>query len=362
MKLLFLADSTRTHTIKYLQYFYEKGYEIELITPTPFQELDINVHLILNCQKSNGALKKYWYLKKAAEVKKIIQRIQPDLLHALFVTNFGFLGAYSQFHPLIVTAYGPDILITPPKNISFRFMTKYCLQHADLINSVAPPITDAILKMNINPKKIFTFKYFVDLDRFNFAVKHKAETSGRYTVLGIEHPDNNSNLKTLIKAIPIVLSYLKNVWFIFLCSRPTQAQLKNLASELKVAEHVAFPDVLSESKIFHYFQMADIYISIPEVDGMPQSLLEAMACGIFPIVSNIPAYQIFIKDGIDGFCVAPKQHKIIAQKIIEALENPDLRQEAAKSNLNKMQKLPSFEKNLELLEYEYMKLIKKTTV
>lgn len=356
MKLLFLADGTRIHTRNVIAYFYEKGYEIELISPTIIKNLDIKTHLIKNCKKENGEFKKYWYFFQARKIQKIIREINPDILHALFVTNYGFIGAYSQFHPFIVTAYGTDILRTPGKNTIYRLLTKYCLHRADLITAVAPHLVHKIKQFNIPASKILTFRYFVDNEKFSSPTNNKNLTPERYTVLSTRKMDQNANLKTLMEAVPKVLQKKKNVWFVFLGDDEANRKLQKLARQLNVIEHVAFPGEQPYTKMNRFYQQADIFVSVSFVDGMPQALLEAMACGVFPVVSKIPGNEFWIQDGVDGFCVPPTEPDLIAQKIIDAIENPQIRKQAAKLNIQKIKKLPSFDKNLETLEYYYFQL------
>jgi len=359
MKLLFLADGRRSQTIDYIQHFDEKGYEVELISPFPGSELEIKVHVIPNCLDQNGKLKKFWYLRYARIIKKLIYQIKPDLLHALYVTNYGFIGAVSHYHPLVLTTFGTDILVTPGKNLFYRYITGYALKRADLINSIAPHISREIMKKKINHQKILTFPRAADLSKIECLQRDSKRPRTRYTVLSIEHIEGGSNLENLIQVIPKVLSFKENVWFIVFCSASRKAKLKALASQYQVSEYVAFPDLKNDNQIEDYYRLADIYLSIATVDGMPYKLFEAMAYGGFPILSKISAYEKLITNGEDGFYVIPDDINLIAQRIVEALDQPELRTRAATANYQKIMSLTSLDKNLEMLECRYMNLVKR---
>lgn len=359
MKLLFLADGRRNQTKDFILHFYEKGYEIELISPFPFPHLEINVHLIPNCLNQKGELKKFWYLLQARRIKRLIYQIRPDILHALYATNYGFIGAVSHYHPLVLTTFGTDILVTPGKNLFYRFITGYALKQADLINSVAPHITYEIVKKSITPQKILTFPRAADFSQIEYSPRDPQRHRARYTVLTIEHLEGGSNFENLIRVIPKVLAFKENVWFIVFCSAARKAQLKALASQYHVLEHVAFPDLNNGLRIDEYYRMADIYLSIPTVDGMPYKLFEAMAYGGFPILSKIAAYDKLLINGEDGFYVMPDDINLIAQRIVETLDQPELRSRAAAANYQKIMNLTSLDKNLEMLEFRYMNLVEK---
>ncbi|MCI0512790.1 glycosyltransferase family 4 protein [candidate division KSB1 bacterium] len=360
MRLLFLADSTRVHTHHWYRYFYEKGYEVELISPFPLPDLDIPVHLLKNCQTATGTLRNHWYLHQSAEVRRIIRQVKPDILHALYTTNFGFIGARSAFHPLVISAFGTDVLPTPRKTLFHKIITKYALKTADLIVSVAPYLTPKITRMKINPGRVLNFQYYLDWSQF-YPTNHKSLVKpARYTVLSTGNWDGTTNLEAIVTAIPEVLKQHPNVWFIFLGNEPTNTRLNTLARKLQVSDHVALPGLQAHLNMPQYYRLADIYISNSLTNGIPQALFEAMACGAFPIISEPTADPAWIEDGVNGFCVQPDAPTLIAQKIIAAIDSPALRQEAMQKNIEKIKKLTSFEKNLERLEYYYFCLVHKS--
>ena len=66
------------------------------------------------------------YLSSVAwvlQVRRLLKRIKPDVLDAHFIGVPGYLGVASGFHPLVLTAWGSDILITPKKNPIYRLLT-----------------------------------------------------------------------------------------------------------------------------------------------------------------------------------------------------------------------------------------------
>jgi len=357
MKLLFLADGTRTYTQNIINYFCDKGYEIDLITTRPLKNKGIRVHVIPDCFDSNGELKNFWYIRHAWFVRRLIRKIRPDILHALYVTNYGFLGAIAGIRPFILTAYGTDILPTPEKNFFHYVILRIASRRADLIHSLAPHVSEEIIRMRVSFKKILTYRYFVDIQKFTCTTN--LTTPERFTVLSTRNWDQNANLETLMKAIPAVLAEKSNVWFIFICNDKTRQRLQELAREQNITQHIAFPGSQAHSLMPRFYQQADLFISIPLTDGMPYSLVEALACGTFPIVSRIPANEFWIENGQNGFCVAPDDPAGLSRKILQALDDFALRVQAREINLQKIRKLPPFEKNLESLEYSYFKTLNR---
>ena len=230
------------------------------------------------------------------------------------------------------------------------------MKRADLIHSVAPHVSEEIVKMKVSFRKILTYRYFVDYHKFSCS-RTLSPVPGRFTVLSTRNWDQNANLSVLMRAIPGVLAKKSNVWFVFVCDDESRKRLWELARQLNITQHIAFPGPQPHHQMHRFYQQADIFISAASTDGMPHSLLEALVCGTFPIVSRIPANEFWIENGVNGFSVAPGDSGELSKKILQALDDFDFRARAREVNLRKIQKLPSFEKNLETIEYHYFRIM-----
>jgi glycosyltransferase involved in cell wall biosynthesis len=90
---------------------------------------------------------------------------------------------------------------------------------------------------------------------------------------------------------------------------------------------------LSRVQMADAYRQAQIVLSITEHDGTPNTLLEALACGCFPIVGNIPSLREWIRDGENGFLVDSGAPHALAEAIGTALLDPELRARAREINL-----------------------------
>ena len=81
------------------------------------------------------------------------------------------------------------------------------------------------------------------------------------------------------------------------------------------------------------FRQAQVAVSPSFHDGTPNTLLEAMACGCFPVVGDIESLREWITPGVNGLLVDPADPQALAEAVLVALEQPDLRQRAAAHNL-----------------------------
>jgi glycosyltransferase involved in cell wall biosynthesis len=102
-----------------------------------------------------------------------------------------------------------------------------------------------------------------------------------------------------------------------------------------------------------------IYLSMSLSDGASTSLFEALACGAFPIVSDIPANREWIVHGENGFLVSPLDSRELARCVIEAFNNPSLMETATNKNFELIRNKAILQKNLEEMESIYHLMAKE---
>ena len=110
-----------------------------------------------------------------------------------------------------------------------------------------------------------------------------------------------------------------------------------------------------------FLQKSDIYISTVITDGVSASLLEAMSCGVFPIVTNNASNRLWIQDNINGYLVDYGDHEGLAKKIISAFENYKLREFAGKMNRSTILDRASIDVNMKIFENAWSKLLDRSS-
>ena len=110
--------------------------------------------------------------------------------------------------------------------------------------------------------------------------------------------------------------------------------------------HEGMPDLLSQ---------ADIYVSTSLYDGTSVSLLEAMASGAFPVVTDIPSNREWIADGDNGFLVPKENENLLAKKIVEAIRDHRLLGEAHEKNRKLVEQRAYWRENIKKIAELYQK-------
>ena len=95
---------------------------------------------------------------------------------------------------------------------------------------------------------------------------------------------------------------------------------------------VEFLGFLDRARFRDALAEADVFVSVPSSDATSVALLQAMAAGCFPIVSDLPSQREWIEDGVNGFLAPLHRPDVLADLITRALDDAGLRRRAAERN------------------------------
>ncbi len=119
----------------------------------------------------------------------------------------------------------------------------------------------------------------------------------------------------------------------FLCAAmKDQGEALGWVKKLELHNNVHLLPYLAQDQLWALYRRCPISLSVSMHDGTPNTLLEAMALGCFPICGDIPSIHGWIDDGINGLLVPPEDHAALAGAIRTGLSNEALRKSSAVIN------------------------------
>jgi glycosyltransferase involved in cell wall biosynthesis len=188
-------------------------------------------------------------------------------------------------------------------------------------------------ELGIDGTTISTFPMGIEENFLNEGMKRERRSNGQsLTILSNRNLLPPYNVSLLVRAIPHVLHEEPGAKFLIAGNGSEKGQLEREAVALKVNPSVQFLGRVPHERMADLLAQADVYVSTSLHDGTSVSLLEAMAAGTFPVVTDIPANREWIKDGQNGFLVSTRDEKLLARKIVDALRNRELLQKSRASN------------------------------
>jgi glycosyltransferase involved in cell wall biosynthesis len=367
MRICYVADASNIHTQRWVKYFADKGHEVHLISTTPFEGDNIgNIELYLLRRvrpriRIISAL--IDTLSCIVQIRKLVRKIKPDILHAHYISENGFLAALSGFHPLVLTGWGSDVLVQPQQSRIYRYFVEFALKRADLITSDGENMIEEMIKLGADPDKINYLLHGVDTQEFNpqaKSLKEEHEMFDSPLVISARTLMPIYNLETLIQSVPLVLAQIPKVKFVIAGDGSQKYYLGDLAQSLGVLESVSFIGRIPRKELPYYLAAADVYVSTSLSDTTSVSLLEAMACGLAPVVTDVGDVRKWIKSGENGFIIPIKRPDLLAEKIICLLENGELREKMAKANRQLIEERADYEQEMGKMGKLYEELIRRS--
>ncbi len=161
---------------------------------------------------------------------------------------------------------------------------------------------------------------------------------------------------TFFRAIPPILERRPEVRFLCL-GMAGERRADRWLEELGIRGSVELLPLLPRPQVADLFRRALVAVSPSIHDGTPNTLLEAMACGCFPVAGDLESIREWITPGVNGLLVDPGNPKALADAILLALEQPGLRQRAAQVNRELVAERAEYGKVMEEAEKFYQKVI-----
>ncbi|MDD4857484.1 MAG: glycosyltransferase, partial [Candidatus Krumholzibacteria bacterium] len=330
MRIAFLGDGSLNHVRRWVAYFHERAHEVLLLS---FESVD---GCPFPAKRFHRRLptKLLGYLSAIADIRREIDRFHPDLVNALYVGGYGFVAARSGRRPLAVSSLGSDLLVDYPASIVHRLQIRSVLRRADLVITDAEELSRIATTIGADPRKILKAYMGIDEGVFfppeSLPAGHTA-AGGRPRVVSTRNLHPIYDVGLLVEAAQLVLRK-RDVLFVVCGDGPERGKLEERVKLLGLSGSFVFRGKLEPREIARELRSADVYVSTSRSDSTSVSLLEAMACGAIPVVTDLAANREWITDGENGLIAKGRVPGSLAGAIIEALENTDLRAGAREIN------------------------------
>lgn len=357
MIICLIADATSVHTQRWASYFAKQGDIVHLITyEPPGADIEgVEMHIVKSFFKNLYIS----FIPRHIRIYVLVRRLKPDIVHAHFISKFGFHAAFLGTKPVLMSAWGDDILIIPYWSKLLWYFTELSLKRADRIYAVSRNIAQKIISdFGISQDTVTVVPFGVDIELFQPAIENKKNT-GRVIVFSNRSFLDVYNIETLIRAIPSVLEENKDIHFIIKGSGPLEKNLKELARNLDINEYVTFMGWTKYEDMPKYLHCCDIYVSTALSDGTPVSVLEAMACGKACIATNVGGVGEWIKNDVSGILIPPKQPRILAEKILELSRDAAKREKLGEEARRLVTERGSWKNIMERVRRDYQALVMK---
>jgi len=295
----------------------------------------------------------------------VMLRRRCNLIHVHWAVPTGMIGAFCHLllrRPLVVTIHGSDFRLATEGSGLIKSLFLFVCRRANHLTCVSEVLKKGLLEWGIPEGKISVFPMGVEVP-FLEAGKHARGGGDRQprTVLSNRNLLPLYNVSLLIRAIPAVLAEEPDTLFVVAGEGAEREKLEREVKDLNVEGAVSFIGRVSHEAMPALLRESDIYVSTSLSDGTSVSLLEAMAAGSFPVVTDIPANREWIKDGENGFLVPVNEAGLLAKRIVSAIRDEDLLQRSRADNLRTVEERALWPVTIRKTEGIYEGLLNRET-
>jgi glycosyltransferase involved in cell wall biosynthesis len=347
MRILVLGDGSLGHTARWSGYFKERGHEVLLISFESVGDCPVPARRI----RTGLPTKLLGYLSGVPAIRAETRRFRPDIVSALYVGGYGLVASLCGARPLAVMSLGSDLLVDYPSSVIHRLQIGRVLRAADLV------ITDADVLSRIaaaaGAQDILKAYLGVD-ERIFYPPSAGDPQPSQPSIVSTRNLYPIYDVGLLVEATPIILERA-DARFIICGEGPERRRLEERVKSLGLASRFTFKGRLAANAIAAELRGAAVYVSTSWSDSTSVSLLEAMACGALPVVTDLEANREWIIDGENGLIIGHDPHRL-AEAVIRALGDEALRRSAREKNARIIAERGRWRDNMQRVEDAFARL------
>jgi glycosyltransferase involved in cell wall biosynthesis len=325
-RILYVSDALSIHTRRWAEAFRDAGADVHVASFRPAGIAGVTVHVL-----PTAGLGKVGYLLAVPVLRRLFAKLRPDIVHAQYVTSYGFLAAMARLRPLVITAWGTDVLISPRESRLSRWLATRALAAADQVTTVAEHMNAAVAALGVPASKLVAIPFGVDVSLF----RPPAEPRPMPPPLRVISTRNFApvySVHTVIEAVQQAHARGLAVQLDLVGAGPLKAELESQVRAAGLEGRVTFHGHVDHLRLVTLLGAAHVFVSSAISDGNNVSLTEAMACGCFPLATNIAANAQWIASGRNGGLFPPGNSRQLADWIERAAAEDALRATAAADN------------------------------
>ena len=297
------------------------------------------------------------------ELLRVLSRIDARVLHIYFgqiaVHLLPLIRTWEN--PSIVSFHGADVTVDMNKP-TYREATRQMLVAVKLILVRSESLRSAVMELGCDAKKIEVQRTGIPLEEFPFR-ERSLPTNGEWRFVQAGRLIEKKGLPVTLRAFAAFLAQYPNAQLTIAGEGPLLGELKKLAHELNIDGRVSFTGFISQSQLRDVYFRSHIFLHPSQTgqdgnqEGVPNSMLEAMATGLPVFATRHGGIPEAIENGVSGVLVPERDHEALARALLHGAQNPDFLSRIARSGAQVVRKEFDLNSQAQRLENVYLRLI-----
>lgn len=362
MRILMVAHSRSSWTPDFARFFASRGDDI-LVASFSSDKIEGVKTECIGAKRYDWTKNKHLFFTRVPRLRRIISRFGPEIVFAVYLASNGLSAALSWDGPFVVSAVGSDVLDRLGRRGLRKRFREWVIQlvsrRADVINTVSQEVSDELIRLGVPQSKLFQLPFGVDLNMFHPAEDMPRPKATRFICTRSHRPIYD--IPTIIDALALLKEGGREFHCTLTSDGPLLEDNKARVRVTGLKDYVSFTGFLKHEKLPEVLQQADVYISASRFDGTSISLLEAMATGLLPVVSQIRANEPWVEHGRTGLLFELGRPEMLAEALQKAMDDAELRGRAFEENILRVERDCNVGRNMQRLANIFEQLISDKT-
>jgi len=306
----------------------------------------------------------FGYYLNVYQLKQIIKNIKPDVLNSHYASGYGTLGRLTGYSPYLISVYGGDVYDFPYLSRTNMRIIRKNLKAADSIASTSYAMAQQTSKLiDCRAEDIYITPFGVDIKQF---CKRSVNKRDGIVIGSIKKLSPKYGIKYGILAINYLVNNLlaeneKNMKIKYLIygEGPERSELEQLVKDLNLQNIVEFKGRIPNNLVPQALNQFDIFLgtSVLDSESFGVAVVEAMACEVPVIVTDVDGFKEVVDSGKAGIMVPRKDYEAMAKQIYKLIKDSDLRIKLGKVERDRVLEKYNWINNVREMEDIYSKLI-----
>jgi glycosyltransferase involved in cell wall biosynthesis len=297
--------------------------------------------------------------------RRVLLRRDPDLMHVYFGnTGVHLLPLIERWdRPCVVSFHGMDVQRRETER-GYEANLRKLLRLVPLVLVRSRSIAERLIELDCDPKKIRLNRTGIPLEVFPYT-ERKFPADGAWTLVQACRLVHKKGLPTALRAFAKFAKAFPKSRFVIAGEGPLRQELEELVSQLNLKSAITFAGFLNQSELRDLFEKSHVFIHPSELpsdsnqEGVPNSMLEAMASGL-PVVATLHGgIPEAVTDSLNGFLVPERNHEMLANSLSKLVQNPDRWKEMGAAASRAVAAEFAQPRQIEALESAYLEAIEQ---
>lgn len=262
-------------------------------------------------------------------LSSLLERRGADLMHIYFghtgVHLLPFIERWNK--PCVVSFHGADVAEKSDIR-DYAGKLRNLFESVPLVFARSQSLADRLVQLGCAPERLRISRTGLPLQEFPF-VRREAPQEGQWRLMQACRLIPKKGVATSLCAFALFQKEFPNSELVIAGKGPLQAHLEELAEELGVLSKVRFPGFLSQSELRELYATSHLFLHPSETppdqnqEGIPNSVLEAMATGLPVLATRHGGIPEAVEHGRSGFLVEERDFEALAEAMKEIVRSPN---------------------------------------